>query len=102
MVARSRPFNRNIAELLMTAFDMPSRSRLNKHADTTHNVGGSLLVEHRTQVDPNFIAPEERLELRYYDILTVLAATTAVAVNFLALKVTRIGPLTFGGAVVFF
>lgn len=46
--------------------------------------------------------PEERLELRYYDILTVLAATTAVAVNFLALKVTRIGPLTFGGAVVFF
>src|SRR5262249_42281243 len=40
--------------------------------------------------------------LRYYDALTVLAATVAVCTNMLALKVTRIGPLTFGAAVVFF
>jgi uncharacterized integral membrane protein (TIGR00697 family) len=46
--------------------------------------------------------PEERPSLRYYDILTVLAATVAVCTNMLALKVTRIGSLTFGGAVVFF
>lgn len=46
--------------------------------------------------------PEDRLDLRYYDILTVVAATTAVCVNMLALKVVRVGPLTFGGAVVFF
>jgi queuosine precursor transporter len=50
--------------------------------------------------------PEDRLELRYYDVLTVLGATTAVCVNMLALKVVRFqtpfGPLTFGGAVVFF
>lgn len=45
---------------------------------------------------------EDHLNLRYYDALTVLAATTAVCVNMLALKVTRIGGLTFGGAVVFF
>src|SRR5258707_13993576 len=48
------------------------------------------------------LPPEDRLDLRYYDILSVLAATTAVCVNMLALKVVRIGPLTFGGAVVFF
>jgi len=52
------------------------------------------------------IRPEDHLNLRYYDALTVLAATTAVCVNMLALKVTRFetpfGPLTFGGAVVFF
>jgi uncharacterized integral membrane protein (TIGR00697 family) len=41
-------------------------------------------------------------ELRYYDALTVLAATVAVCTNMLALKVARIGPLTFGAAVVFF
>jgi uncharacterized integral membrane protein (TIGR00697 family) len=40
--------------------------------------------------------------LRYYDILTVLATTVAVCTNMLALKVTRIGSLTFGAAVVFF
>jgi uncharacterized integral membrane protein (TIGR00697 family) len=40
--------------------------------------------------------------LRYYDVLTVLATTVAVCTNMLALKVTRIGSLTFGGAVVFF
>ena len=40
--------------------------------------------------------------LRYYDMLTVLATTVAVCTNMLALKVTRIGPFTFGGAVVFF
>jgi uncharacterized integral membrane protein (TIGR00697 family) len=40
--------------------------------------------------------------LRYYDILTVLAATVAVCTNMLVLKVTRIGPFTFGAAVVFF
>jgi uncharacterized PurR-regulated membrane protein YhhQ (DUF165 family) len=54
----------------------------------------------------NYVPPEDRLDLRYYDILSVLAATTTVCVNMLALKVTRIdtpvGPLTFGGAVVFF
>lgn len=51
-------------------------------------------------------APEDRLELRYYDVLAVIGATTAVCVNMLVLKVARIetpfGPLTFGGAVVFF
>src|SRR4051812_20541768 len=45
---------------------------------------------------------DERPALRYYDALTVLAATVAVCTNMLALKVTRIGPLTFGAAVVFF
>lgn len=45
---------------------------------------------------------EDRLELRYYDILAVLAATVAVCTNMLVLKVTRVGPFTFGGAVVFF
>src|SRR5215212_7512049 len=57
--------------------------------------------EHATQ-SPLPVPPEDRLELRYYDILTVVAATTAVCVNMLALKVVRIGQLTFGGAVVFF
>src|SRR6478735_3092728 len=51
---------------------------------------------------PRELSPEDRLELRYYDVLTVLAATTAVCVNMLALKVTRIFGVTFGGAVVFF
>jgi uncharacterized integral membrane protein (TIGR00697 family) len=51
---------------------------------------------------PSTTHPEDHLNLRYYDALTVLAATTAVCVNMLALKVTRIGGLTFGGAVVFF
>src|SRR4051812_34361684 len=51
---------------------------------------------------PAPVPPEDRLELRYYDILSVLAATVAVCTNMLVLKVTRIGPLTFGGAVVFF
>jgi uncharacterized integral membrane protein (TIGR00697 family) len=45
---------------------------------------------------------EERLNLRYYDILAVLAATVAICTNMLVLKVARIGPFTFGGAVVFF
>jgi uncharacterized integral membrane protein (TIGR00697 family) len=52
------------------------------------------------------VPPEDRLELRYYDVLTVLGVTTAVCVNMLVLKVARFqtpfGPLTFGGAVVFF
>src|SRR3954469_16922581 len=43
---------------------------------------------------------------RFYDILSVLAATVAVCTNMLVLKVARIdtpmGALTFGGAVVFF
>jgi uncharacterized integral membrane protein (TIGR00697 family) len=39
---------------------------------------------------------------RCYDALTVLSATVAVCCNMLALKVTQIGPLTFGAAVVFF
>lgn len=54
-----------------------------------------LLALHASQLAP----PNP---LRFYDTLTVLAATTAVSVNFLAPKVARIGPLTFGGAVVFF
>ena len=45
---------------------------------------------------------EDMRPLRYYDILTVLATTVAVCTNMLVLKVTRIGPLTFGAAVVFF
>lgn len=53
-------------------------------------------------VSDQSVPPEDRLELRYYDVLTVLGVTTAVCVNFLALKVTRIAGLTFGGAVVFF
>jgi queuosine precursor transporter len=39
---------------------------------------------------------------RYYDALMVLSATVAVCCNMLALKVTQVGPLTFGAAVVFF
>lgn len=45
---------------------------------------------------------EDRLNLRYYDTLMVLAVTTAVCVNMLVLKITRIGPFSFSGAVVFF
>src|SRR6476619_1900573 len=45
---------------------------------------------------------EDMPPLRYYDILTVLATTVAVCTNMLVLKVTRIGPFTFGAAVVFF
>src|SRR4051794_17618560 len=45
---------------------------------------------------------EQQPTLRYYDVLTVLAATVAVCTNMLVLKVTRIGPVTFGAAVVFF
>ncbi|MFO0790688.1 MAG: queuosine precursor transporter [Pirellulales bacterium] len=42
------------------------------------------------------------MRFRYYDILSVLAATVAVCTNMLVLKVAKIGPFTFGGAVVFF
>ena len=56
----------------------------------------------RRQLEEVSCPHEERPALRYYDVLTVLAATVAVCTNMLALKVTRIGPLTFGGAVVFF
>jgi queuosine precursor transporter len=52
-------------------------------------------------IDPA-LPREDQLELRYYDILAVVAATVAVCTNMLVLKVTRIGPFTFGGAVVFF
>jgi uncharacterized integral membrane protein (TIGR00697 family) len=45
---------------------------------------------------------DEYHPLRYYDMLTVLAATTAVCTNMLVLKVTRIAGITFGAAVVFF
>jgi uncharacterized integral membrane protein (TIGR00697 family) len=45
---------------------------------------------------------DERHPLRFYDMLAVLAATTAVCTNMLVLKVTRIGGITFGAAVVFF
>jgi uncharacterized integral membrane protein (TIGR00697 family) len=49
---------------------------------------------------------DDRPAFRYYDILSVIAATVAVCTNMLVLKVARIetplGPLTFGGAVVFF
>ncbi|MHB1424288.1 MAG: queuosine precursor transporter [Gemmataceae bacterium] len=41
-------------------------------------------------------------QFRFYDILMVLSATVAVCCNMLALKVTQVGPLTFGAAVVFF
>ena len=51
---------------------------------------------------PSPIPPEDRLELRYYDLLAVMAATVAVCTNMLVLKVTKVGPFTFGGAVVFF
>src|SRR3954452_21167110 len=55
-----------------------------------------------TYADDAAIPREERLNLRDYDILAVLAATVAICTNMLVLKVTRIGPFTFGGAVVFF
>jgi uncharacterized integral membrane protein (TIGR00697 family) len=45
---------------------------------------------------------DERHPLRYYDMLAVLAATTAVCTNMLVLKVTQICGITFGAAVVFF
>ncbi len=45
---------------------------------------------------------DDRPAFRYYDILSVLGATVAVCTNMLVLKVARIGPFTFGGAVVFF
>jgi queuosine precursor transporter len=40
--------------------------------------------------------------LRFYDVLTVLAATVAVCTNILALKVTQVGPFKFSAAVIFF
>lgn len=60
------------------------------------------IAEALAQLAEARLPPEERLELHYYDALCVLAATTAVCVNMLVLKVTRVGPFTFGGAVVFF
>jgi uncharacterized integral membrane protein (TIGR00697 family) len=59
-------------------------------------------VNDSNQLDDPRLPREDRLELRYYDILSVLAATVAVCTNMLVLKVARIGPFTFGGAVVFF
>ena len=59
------------------------------------------LVE-RPQLGNSSSSPEVQPVLRYYDILTVLAATVAVCTNLMALKVTRIGPFTFSAAVVFF
>jgi uncharacterized integral membrane protein (TIGR00697 family) len=59
------------------------------------------LMERRQPFDSSEVR-EKQPALRYYDALTVLAATVAVCTNMLALKVTRIGPLTFGAAVVFF
>ena len=56
----------------------------------------------RSQVEDSSRPHEGQHALRYYDALTVLATTVAVCTNMLALKVTRIGPLTFGAAVVFF
>ncbi|HEX4412745.1 MAG TPA: queuosine precursor transporter [Lacipirellulaceae bacterium] len=51
-------------------------------------------------------APTERTTFRFYDMLSVLAATVAVCTNMLVLKIARIqtpfGTLIFGGAVVFF
>jgi uncharacterized integral membrane protein (TIGR00697 family) len=51
-------------------------------------------------------SPDARPAFRYYDILSVLAATVAVCTNMLVLKVASIetpfGQLKFGGAVVFF
>src|SRR4051794_1038025 len=76
-----------------TTFDTPSRSRLNAvlnpatkpevhFMDDRNQFGDAHPASPRT-------SPEDRRELRYYDVLTVIAATTAVAVNFLALKVAR-------------
>jgi len=45
---------------------------------------------------------EEPRVLRYYDMLSVLSATVFVCCNMLALKVTMIGPVTFGVSVIFF
>src|SRR3954470_23562504 len=63
-------------------------------------------MDDRNQRTDGRLPADDRRELRYYDILTVIAATTAVAVNFLVLKIARFetpfGTLTFGGAVVFF
>jgi uncharacterized integral membrane protein (TIGR00697 family) len=56
----------------------------------------------RRQLEDSSGLHDRQPELRYYDVLTVLAATVAVCTNMLVLKVTRIGPLTFGAAVVFF
>src|SRR6187402_1519996 len=56
----------------------------------------------RHQLEGSSSPHEGGLALRYYDALTVLATTVAVCTNMLALKVTRIGPFTFGAAVVFF
>ncbi len=60
------------------------------------------VVRERGQVEDSSSPHEGRATLRYYDVLTVLGATVAVCTNMLALKVTRIGPFTFGAAVVFF
>ena len=59
-------------------------------------------LRERRQLEGSSSPREEMPALRYFDMLTVLAATVAVCTNMLALKVTRIGPITFGGAVVFF
>src|SRR3954469_2491564 len=71
-----------------------------------HTEFNPLCMDDRNQRADARLPPDDRRELRYYDILTVIAATTAVAVNFLVLKIARFetpfGTLTFGGAVVFF
>jgi hypothetical protein len=54
----------------------------------------------------NEAPPPSEPAFRFYDMLSVLAATVAVCTNMLVLKVARIetplGAITFGGAVVFF
>src|SRR6478752_6153235 len=67
-----------------------------------HNAQELNATANRGQSTSASTAPEDHIELRYYDFLTVLATTTAVCVNFLALKITHFFGLTFSGAVVFF
>src|SRR4029078_8119414 len=66
------------------------------------NIIETQTARERRPVERSSSSHEETPALRYYDMLTVLAATVAVCTNMLALKIAQFGWLRFGGAVVFF
>jgi len=83
-------------------FDTQTISRLNAIRHNRNKLNDTPASMERIKLKHSSAPHKGQPELRYYDALTVLSATVAVCTNMLALKVTRIGPLTFGAAVVFF
>src|SRR5579884_2271546 len=62
--------------------------------DATGRTGEAPLGAPATSAVP---AGAERAAFRFYDVFMVAGATVAVCSNLLALKVVRVGPVTFGG-----